>query len=216
MAGEPVMAPRRFRSLGRLFLRVFGWRVAGTLGECQRAVVIAAPHTSSWDLPFMLAVSYVLGVQPSWLGKRELFRWPFGWALRRLGGIPVDRGARQGVVGEAVARFAESRRLFLVVPPSGTRARATHWKSGFYHVASGAGVPIVCAYLDYHERVGGVGLVLAPSGDLRADMDRIRAFYASKRGKYPEQATPVRLREEELDTPETIPSRPASAAGGKP
>jgi 1-acyl-sn-glycerol-3-phosphate acyltransferase len=179
-------------------------------------VVIAAPHTSNWDLLFMLAVSYVLGVKPSWLGKRELFRWPLGWVLRRLGGIPVDRGARQGVVGAAVARFAESRRLFLVVPPSGTRARASHWKSGFYHVARGAGVPIVCAYLDYRERVGGVGLVLTPSGDVRADMDCIRAFYASKRGKYPEQATPVRLREEELEAPEAIPSRSAAAAGRKP
>lgn len=145
----------------------------------------------------MLAVAYALGVKPSWLGKRELFRWPFGWVLRRLGGVPVDRRARQGLVGEAVARFAEAEHLFLVIPPSGTRARAAHWKSGFYQVALGATVPIVCAYLDYHERVGGIGLVLTPSGNVRADMDRIRAFYAPKRGKYPTQATPVRLREEE-------------------
>lgn len=147
----------------------------------------------------MLAVAYALGVKPSWLGKRELFRPPFGWVLRRLGGVPVDRSARQGVVGEAVARFAEAEHLFLVIPPSGTRTRAAHWKSGFYHVARGAAVPIVCAYLDYAERVGGVGLVLTPSGNLRADMDRVRAFYASKRGKYPAQVTPVRLREEEAD-----------------
>jgi 1-acyl-sn-glycerol-3-phosphate acyltransferase len=185
------------RLIGRLYLRARGWRVAGQLPACRRAVVIAAPHTSNWDLPFMLAVSYVLGVQPSWLGKRELFQGPLGWLLRRLGGVPVDRGARRGVVGEAVARFAETEHLFLVIPPSGTRARAAHWKSGFYHVARGAGVPIVCAYLDYAERVGGIGLVLTPSGDVRADMDAIRAFYASKRGKYPAQATPVRLREEE-------------------
>ena len=147
----------------------------------------------------MLAVAYALGVKPSWLGKRELFRWPFGRVLRGLGGVPVDRNARQGLVGEAVARFAEAEDLFLVIPPSGTRARAANWKSGFYHVARGAGVPIVCAYLDYRERVGGIGLVLTPSGSVRADMDRIRAFYASKRGRYPAQATPVRLREEETD-----------------
>ena len=187
------------RLIGRLYLRACGWRVAGALPPCPHAVVIAAPHTSNWDLPFMLAVSYVLGVKPSWLGKQELFRWPFGWVLRRLGGLPVDRSARRGVVGGAVARFAEVRELFLVVPPSGTRARATHWKSGFYHIACEAHVPIACAYLDYAERVGGIGLVLTPSGDVRADMDRIRAFYASKQGKYPEQVTPVRLREEEPD-----------------
>jgi len=183
--------------LGGLYLRAFGWRVAGRMPACRRAVVVAAPHTSNWDLPFMLAVAYALGVKPSWLGKRELFRWPFGWVLRRLGGLPVDRSARQGLVSEAVARFAEAETLFLVISPSGTRARAAHWKSGFYHVARGATVPIVCSYLDYQERVGGIGLVLDPTGDVCADMDRIRAFYATKRGKYPTQATPVRLREEE-------------------
>lgn len=194
-----VTASFATRWLGRLFLRAFGWRVEGALPANRRVVVVAAPHTSNWDLPFMLAVAYALGVKPAWLGKRELFRWPFGWILRWLGGVPVDRSARQGIVGEAVARFAEVDELFLVIPPSGTRARASHWKSGFYHVASGAKVPIVCAYLDYRERVGGIGLVLTPTGSLRGDMDRIRAFYASKQGKYPDQATPVRLREEEID-----------------
>jgi 1-acyl-sn-glycerol-3-phosphate acyltransferase len=172
----------------------------GALPPNRRVVIVAAPHTSNWDLPFMLATAYALGVKPSWLGKRELFRWPFGWILHRLGGIAIDRSGQHGFVREAVARFAEVEELFLVIPPSGTRARATHWKSGFYHVARGAGVPIVCAYLDYRERVAGIGLVLDPSNSIRADMDRIRTFYATKRGKYPEHTTPVRLREEEADT----------------
>ena len=167
--------------------------------EATHAVVIAAPHTSNWDLPFMLAVAYVLGVKPRWLGKQELFRWPFGWFMRLLGGIPVDRSTSNGLVAAAVERFAEMEHLFLVVPPSGTRRRAAYWKSGFYHVARGAGVPIVCSYLDYADREGGIGLVLQPSGSLRADMDVIREFYATKRGKYPDQATPVRIREEETD-----------------
>ena len=184
------------RLIGRLYLRAFGWRVAGTL-PYRRAVVIAAPHTSNWDLPFMLAVAYALGVKPSWLGKRELFQAPLGWLLRRLGGIAVDRSAPQGLVGEAVARFGERDELFLVIPPSGTRARAPYWKSGFYHVARGAGVPIVCAYLDYRSRVGGIGLSFVPTTSIGADMDRIRAFYADKQAKFPAQMTPVRLREEE-------------------
>jgi len=187
------------RLIGRLCLRAVGWRVEGALPACRHAVVIAAPHTSNWDLPLMLAVSWALGARPSWLGKRELFRGPFGWVLRRLGGVPVDRSARRGLVGEAVARFAEAADLFLVIPPSGTRSRAPHWKSGFYQVARGAGVPIACAYLDYRRRVGGIGLVLAPSGSVRADMDRIRAFYAPMEGKYPAQATPVRLLEEDAE-----------------
>ena len=191
-----MRASRLAQLIGRLYLRAFGWRLAGTL-PCRRAVVIAAPHTSNWDLPFMLAVSYALGAKPSWLGKRELFRPPFGWFLRLLGGISVDRRAPQGLVGEAVARFGEHDDLFLVIPPSGTRARAPYWKSGFYHVARGAGVPIVCAYLDYRSRVGGIGLSFVPTTSIGADMDRIRAFYADKQAKFPAQVTPVRLREEE-------------------
>jgi 1-acyl-sn-glycerol-3-phosphate acyltransferase len=162
-----------------------------------KAVVIAAPHTSNWDLPLMLAVSWVLGVRPSWLGKRELFQGPFGWVLRRLGGIPVDRATRGNMVQQAVARFDTTERLFLVVPPSGTRARASHWKSGFYHVARGAGVPILCAFLDYGRRTGGIGPVLSPTGDVAADMDLLREFYGGITGRYPENTTPVRLQEEE-------------------
>lgn len=188
------------RGLGRVYLKLFGWRVEGRLPPDAKVVVIAAPHTSNWDLPFMLAVAYVLGATPAWLGKRELFSWPFGWLMRFLGGIPVDRRARHNVVQQAVERFAAVERLFLVVPPSGTRSRATHWKSGFYHIAAGAGVPIVCAFLDYRRRVGGIGPVLMPSGDVRADMDVIRRFYAPIVGRHPSRTTPVRLLEEDGDT----------------
>jgi 1-acyl-sn-glycerol-3-phosphate acyltransferase len=189
-------ASRAARLLGRLYLRLCGWRLAGVLPP-RSAVVVAAPHTSNWDLPFMLAVAYALGVKPSWLGKRELFRWPFGGVMRWLGGIPVDRSARGDMVRQAVSEFRDGDGLFLVIPPSGTRGRAEAWKSGFYHIARGARVPIACAYLDYAARVGGIGLVLTPSGDVRADMDQMRAFYAPIRGKYPAQETPVRLREED-------------------
>ncbi len=198
-------ASRMAQRVGRLYLRLFGWRVAGTLPACPSAVVVAAPHTTNWDLPFMLAVAYTLGVKPAWLGKRELFRWPFGVFMRWLGGVAVDRSERHDLVRQAVDHLTDGARLFLVVPPSGTRRRAEYWKSGFYHIARGAGVPIVCAYLDYARKVGGIGLVLTPTGDVVADMDRIRAFYAPIRGRYPAQMTPVRLREEDA---------PVSAAGG--
>ena len=194
-------APREIgrvaRGVARLYLWLLGWRVEGTLPAGARAVAIAAPHTSNWDLPFMLAVAYVLGVKPSWLGKRELFRWPFGWLMRRLGGIAVDRRSPHNLVQQVVERFGTTERLFLGVPPSGTRSGATHWKSGFYHIARGARVPIVCAFLDYRRKVGGIGPVLMPSGDVRADMQLIRGFYAGITGKYPALITPVRLREED-------------------
>jgi 1-acyl-sn-glycerol-3-phosphate acyltransferase len=188
--------PLRF--LGTVFLRLCGWRVTGALpAGLTKAVIIAAPHTSNWDLPFMLAVAFVLGLRPSWLGKRELFGGPFGWIMRALGGIPVDRSKRSNLVAQAVALYAERERLLLVVPPSGTRSRAPHWKSGFYHIARGAGVPIVCSFLDYPRRLGGIGPVFVPEGDLGAVMDRLRAFYGPVRGRYPEQETPVRLSEED-------------------
>jgi 1-acyl-sn-glycerol-3-phosphate acyltransferase len=186
------------RLVGALFLRAAGWRVEGALpAGVAHGVFIAAPHTSNWDLPYMLAVSWVLGVQPSWLGKRELFRRPFGGVMRLLGGLAVDRSKRSNVVEQVAALFARTERLFLVVPPSGTRSRAAHWKSGFYHIARTARVPLVCTFLDYGRKVGGIGPVFVPTGDLGADMDRVRLFYREIRGKYPEQETPVRLAEED-------------------
>lgn len=189
---------RVLAALGTVFLRLSGWRVEGSLPHgLRRAVVIAAPHTTNWDLPYMLAVSWALGVRPSWLGKRELFRWPYGWLMRWLGGLPVDRKRRTNLVEQAAERLVEAERLFLVVPPSGTRSRAPHWKSGFYHIARNARVPIVCAFLDYSTKTGGVGLVLTPTGDLGGDMDRLRLFYRDVRGRYPENETPIRLSEED-------------------
>src|SRR5262245_24089517 len=102
--------------LGRLYLWCFGWRVEGTLPRSARVVLIAAPHTSNWDLPFMLACGYVLGLRPRWLGKRELFRWPFGWFMRWLGGVPVDRSASHGLVAQAADQFQSGQPLVMVVP----------------------------------------------------------------------------------------------------
>lgn len=185
------------RRAGALYLWLFGWRVEGRLPPGTKAVAIAAPHTSNWDLPFMLAVSFVLGVKPSWLGKRQLFGRPFGGLMRWLGGIPVDRERRTNLVQQVVDHFAAVDQLFLVIPPSGTRGRATHWKSGFYHIARGAEVPIVCAFLDYRRKVGGVGPMIMPRGDVAGEMQVIRDFYGEITAKYPALASPARLLEEE-------------------
>jgi 1-acyl-sn-glycerol-3-phosphate acyltransferase len=195
------------RALAGLFLRWFGWRVEGSLPPGVKGVAIAAPHTSNWDMPFMLAVAWKLGVRPAWLGKQELFRWPLGGLMRTLGGIPVDRSRRQRMVEQAAERFAESDGLFLVVPPSGTRSRAKHWKSGFYHIARGAGVPIICSFLDYRRKVGGIGPTLMPTGDVRADMDVIRTFYTGVGACHPDQVTPMRLREEDEADPIAVGDR---------
>lgn len=196
------------RTLARFWLWFFGWKVEGSLPPGIKAVAIAYPHTTNWDMPFMLAVAYRLGVRPSWLGKRQIFRAPFGGFMRWLGGIPVDRSARTNMVAQVIEQFGEVDRLFLVIPPSATRKKAAHWKSGFYHIARGAGVPILCTFLDYTRKVGGIGTVVVPTGDIRADMDVIRGFYEGIHGLYPQNQTPIYLPEE--DPPQV------RAAGGSP
>jgi 1-acyl-sn-glycerol-3-phosphate acyltransferase len=167
----------------------------------SKGVVIAAPHTSNWDLPHMLAASWVFRLRVSWFGKHTLFRPPLGWLLQRLGGLPVDRRAPRGLVGEVAARLEVADKLFVAVSPEGTRSRRDHWKSGFYWIAYEAQVPVLCGYLDYGRRRAGVGLTFVPSGDIRADMDRVRAFYAGLRGRHLALESEIRLKEEEAGPP---------------
>ena len=182
---------------GRTFFRALGWRVEGKLPEgVERAVLIAAPHTTNWDLPFMLATASVFRVRLSFLAKHTVFKGVAGPLMRWLGGIPVDRRARHGMVGEAARRLLDTTGMLLAVAPAGTRSRAKHWKSGFYRIAEKANVPIVCGFLDFENRVAGVGPAIVPSGDIIADMNKIRAFYAGMRGLRPEKNTPIRLRAE--------------------
>jgi 1-acyl-sn-glycerol-3-phosphate acyltransferase len=187
----PVASPW-LRLVGRIWCRLYGWRVEGGV-PAPKAVLIAHPHTSNWDLVHMIAVSGVLGTWCSWLGKESLFRPPFGWMLKLLGGVPVDRSAPRGQVGEAIARIEGAERILLVVPPSGTRSRRDAWKSGFYWIAHGAQVPIICGYLDFKTKRAGLGMSFVPTGDVKADMDRIRAFYVGMEGLRPENTTRVYL-----------------------
>lgn len=174
----------------------FGWRVEGELppGKC---VIIAAPHTSNWDFPFMLAAASIIGFRVSFMGKHTLFRGPFGPLMKWLGGISVDRRAPQNLVQQVAERFATCDELILVIPPEGTRKHVEHWKSGFYQIARAARVPVVLGFLDFERKVGGLGPVLHLTHDARTDMDRIRAFYKGIRGKHAAFESTPRLREED-------------------
>jgi len=184
------------KALGHAFLRAMGWRPEGAPPDDQRYVLIAAPHTTNWDLPFTLALSFAFDVPIRWMGKHTLFEGTGGKLLKRLGGVPVVRSERKNMVDQMIELFEENDTLVLTVPTEGTRSRVDFWKSGFYHIARGADVPIVLGFLDYSRRRGGFGPPVHPSGDMAADMDRIRAFYADKVGKFPEKFGPVRLRQE--------------------
>ena len=182
--------------LAKWFLRMAGWAPEGELPAARGYVLIAAPHTSNWDLLFFLAHAWALGVEVSWMGKHTLFRGPMDRVMRSLGGIPVRRDRAGGLVGQMAEAFARDPGLVLTIPPEGTRGYVPHWKSGFYQIARAARVPIVMGYLDYARRRGGLGPALLATDDVRADMDEIRAFYANVQGRLPERSGEVLLKEE--------------------
>ena len=177
------------RGLSLAYLRLKGWTVEGSLpANAEKCVLIAAPHTSNWDLPYTLMVAFVLRLNVYWVGKASLFKWPFGPVMRWLGGIAVNREQSTNLVAaSAQALQAADGRVQLVVAPEGTRVqsgKAPGWKTGFYYIAQGAGTPILMAYLDYAQKRGGLGPTLTPSGDVQKDMETVRTFYAPIRGRY--------------------------------
>jgi len=122
------------------------------------------------------------------MGKEAIFRWPFKGFFKWLGGIPIDRSKSSNVVSQSIQLFHQNEKLILAIPPAGTRKKVKKWKTGFYHIANGANVPIVLGFLDYRRKVGGIGPVVYSTGDIEADMKTIRAFYDSVTGKYPEKS----------------------------
>ena len=177
------------RGFSVAFLRLTGWTVDGRLPpEARKSVFIAAPHTSNWDLPYTLMVAFALRLNPYWMGKHSLFKAPFGGLMRWLGGIPVNREQSSNLVAaSAEALKRADGPLQLIVPPEGTRSKTRYWKTGFYYIALGAGVPIVMAYMDYATKRSGLGPVFVPTGNAEADMAAIKAFYAPFKGRNPAQ-----------------------------
>nr|KEP24305.1 acyl-phosphate glycerol 3-phosphate acyltransferase [Georgenia sp. SUBG003] len=163
-------------------------------------ILVGAPHTSNWDFALMLAISWRAGAPVRYLGKHTLFRKPFGPLMRALGGIPVDRANPAGLVDELVSRVKAGERFYLVVTPEGTRSASPYWKSGFYRIARATGLPVTLGYVDRTTMTAGLGPTLALTGDVTADMDRIRAFYRDKTGVTGRTTTP-RLHEESSDGP---------------
>jgi 1-acyl-sn-glycerol-3-phosphate acyltransferase len=173
------------RAASVAFLKSTGWQLQGQMpAHIPKSVLIAAPHTSNWDLPYTLMVAFALRLNPRWLGKASIFRWPFGAVMRWLGGIAVDRSKSTNLVAASAATLVQANEVMqLIVPPEGTRGRTRHWKTGFYFIAQEAKVPIILAFLDYERRIGGLGPVFQPTGDVERDMLDIKRFYAPIKGK---------------------------------
>jgi 1-acyl-sn-glycerol-3-phosphate acyltransferase len=173
------------RGFSIAFLKLTGWKVEGALPpEAYKCVLIAAPHTSNWDLPYTLMVSFVLRMDVYWIGKQSIFKPPFSNIMQWLGGIPVNREQSNNLVAASAEAIVKADGMVqLIVPPEGTRSKATYWKTGFYYIALGAKVPIMMAYMDYSEKRSGLGPLFYPSGDIDKDMVAIKAFYAQFKGK---------------------------------
>ncbi|MEO6075816.1 MAG: 1-acyl-sn-glycerol-3-phosphate acyltransferase [Dokdonella sp.] len=183
----PPRVPHRQRGraqrLAAWLLERAGWKVTGQFPDMPRLVVIAAPHSSGWDGIWGMLVVIAIGVDITILGKRELFVWPMSSLLRWIGVVPVDRFATHGIVGDMTARFAQNAPLWLGIAPEGTRKRMPKWRTGFWHVARAADVPILPIGFHYPDKIIHVGPLFETSEDVDADIKRLRDFYAPFQGK---------------------------------
>ncbi|MFC6006906.1 1-acyl-sn-glycerol-3-phosphate acyltransferase [Angustibacter luteus] len=188
-------------AIARALLRVTRWKVVGEVPAV--GVAVGAPHTSYWDWVTMLMIMWRGGRKPRVLIKKELFHGPLGWLLTVTGGVPVDREQPSALIRVLMKQAKSGEDFLLVIAAEGTRSKGEYWKPGFYRIARAARMPIALGFVDGPTRTMGFGPSLVPTGDVRADMDVIRAFYADKHGVHPDRRTEPRLPEEDK------PQRPA-------
>lgn len=173
------------RRLATLGLRLLRWRVRGEFPDAAKFVIVVAPHTSNWDFIVGFLAYLALELDTAWFGKASIFAWPFGPILRRFGGLPIRRGASENVVDRSIAESQQRSRFVLALAPEGTRRRVHSWRSGFYYIALGAGLPIVAVSLDFAKREIEVGPTYRPTGDYAVDLGRLLDRYARVAGRHP-------------------------------
>ena len=188
----PSRSPLRRAALGLLAL--FGWRSVLVWPPEPRGVIIVYPHTSNWDFIIGMLFKIGYGLPANWIGKAEMFPKPFKGLLEWLGGIPLDRRRTTGFLDAMVQEYRRRDWMWVAIAPEGTRSHTDHLKSGFYQIAVAASVPVALAYIDYGSRTVGIDTYLHMTGDRDADLERIRGFYATKRGRHPEFAGELRWR----------------------
>jgi len=172
---------------------LLGWRVEADIQLERRFIAVGHPHTSTWDFPLFILMIWSIKMPLRWMGKKSLFDSSFGWFFYALGGLPVDRSGGKNMVVSVAELFEQHEDLAIGIAPAGTRKYTPHWRSGFYHMALGAKVPLVLGSIDYKRRVVCILETVHLTGEVAADMDRIRAVYATVQGRNPERMVPVRL-----------------------
>ncbi len=194
---HPIMDSPRFSLMTRFFRRIIiwyyrqqGWSEINAVPEIRRCIVIAVPHTSNWDFVYIMGAKQALNIPLSFVGKAALFRWPFGRFMREMGGISVDRKRTTNFVDAMVAEFGRRDDFMLTIAPEGTRGKVRKWKTGFYHIAMGAKVPLVVGMMDYAKKQVGLVKVIWPTGDYVGDMAQVSEFYRTTTPKHPGNGTP--------------------------
>ncbi|MDX2433072.1 MAG: 1-acyl-sn-glycerol-3-phosphate acyltransferase [Desulfobacterales bacterium] len=183
------------QTFSRSILKTFGWQAELAVQMVDKCVLVGAPHTTNWDFPLAILGMSAMGIKFNWVGKHTLFRWPWGFFMRLLGGIPLDR--RSGGAGFAiktVETFHDLDHFVLAIAPEGTRHKTDYWKAGFYKIATKSNVPIALGYVDFRKKKIGIGKIFMPTGDKVKDFALVRDFYSNKPGKYPEKQGEIRLR----------------------
>jgi len=179
------------QSTANWILKVCGWTLVGTVPNFNKFVFVAASHTSNWDGYWLIIYKLALNIKLRFLAKHTLFWWPLGSLLRWFGAMPIDRRKSGTVVDDLVKAFRDEESLILALAPEGTRKWKPHWKTGFYHIAMRADVPVIMAYIDYKTRTMGIGITLYPSGDVEKDLSIIRKFYEPFVPRHPELMGPI-------------------------
>ncbi len=196
----------RSKIVADFVLDLLSWRVDVMIPEARKYIVIGAPHTTGWDLFYLVLLKLSTGIDLKWIGKDTLFKWPLGGFMRWLGGIPVKRHSKNNFVEQIAEQYRHQEQLAIAIAPEGSRGKTAHWRTGFYYIALAADVPIVLGFIDYPSKVVGIGPSLLPSGDIQADFAKIKAFYSGKTGRYPERQGEIRLNIESIPLPEiTLP-----------
>jgi 1-acyl-sn-glycerol-3-phosphate acyltransferase len=184
----PLRGNRFSRALAGFLFLLFGWRVAGTLPNLPKMVIIGAPHTSNWDFPLAMTLIFYLGVHLNWMAKKEFFVAPVAGLWRWLGGVPIDRQAANGVVGQTVEAIQQRAKIVLAIAPEGTRSKVARWRTGFYYIAHNANIPIVPVLVDYGRKTLTITEPFTPTGDVEADIPLLQARYKDITGKNRDQA----------------------------
>lgn len=180
----PKRGNRFSRFLAQSLMSMGGWHVEAHIPDLPKMVLVGAPHTSNWDFVLAMLAVFAIGLQISWMGKHTLFRRPFAGIFKWLGGVPVDRSIRSGIVDQTIQAFHNHDKFVIGLTPAGTRTKVAKWRTGFYHIAQGANVPLVMVRFDYGRKVIGFGPTVVPTGDISKDLPEIQSIFATVKGKH--------------------------------